>query len=76
MKALFMAFPHRQNWDGTHDSICPACFETVATTENEADLRAHERAHICDPLWAFRTSQGQGSAAPASSAGVTPKSLT
>ena len=55
MKALNIGFVHRHNRDGTHDSICPACLATVATTQNEAELRANERAHLCDPLWAYRT---------------------
>ena len=41
-------FPHRQNRNGTYDSICPRCFHTVATRKNEADLSKDEHRHICD----------------------------
>jgi hypothetical protein len=52
-----MKFPHRKNWDGTYDSICTACTATVATSHNEAELRAYERAHVCDRQWTRRTTQ-------------------
>jgi hypothetical protein len=39
-------FPRRHNPHGTIDSICPECFATVATEKNEADLEAHEKAHV------------------------------
>jgi hypothetical protein len=60
MAAPTMDFPHRHNQDGTHDSICPVCFATVATTQNEAELRVDERKHICDPLWTYQVDQGYG----------------
>ena len=41
-------FPHRQNHDGTFDSICPECFKTVASDLNEAKLRRHEKRHVCE----------------------------
>jgi hypothetical protein len=43
MKASNIGFVHRLNRDGSHDSICPACPATVATTQDEAELRTHER---------------------------------
>jgi hypothetical protein len=60
MKAPKMKFPHRRNQDETRDSICRACLATVATIQNEEGLRAHERTHICDPLWAYRAGEGYG----------------
>jgi hypothetical protein len=45
-------FPHRQNRDGSFDSICTICFATVATVIGESELARHEEAHICDPFWA------------------------
>jgi hypothetical protein len=40
-------FRYRRNADGTIDSICPHCFLTAATVENEADLQELEAAHQC-----------------------------
>jgi hypothetical protein len=51
-------FPHRHNADKSYDSICPHCFLTVATTPKEADLRAVESRHVCDPVSKYRVSQG------------------
>jgi hypothetical protein len=42
-----LAFPHRQNLDGTIDSICPDCFTTVATSSDETVLLGAERLHKC-----------------------------
>ncbi|MGC2621069.1 MAG: hypothetical protein WA414_18645 [Acidobacteriaceae bacterium] len=47
-RATGVRFPHRHNADGTYDSICPACYATVATEDEEAKLRPHEMAHVCD----------------------------
>ena len=43
------AFAHRENRDGTTDSICSACHVTVCTSIWEADLERAEKAHVCDP---------------------------
>jgi hypothetical protein len=40
-------FPRRHNADGTIDSICSRCFETVATAKTEEELRKGEDAHRC-----------------------------
>lgn len=40
-------WPHRLNQDGTYDSICPTCFQTVARSRTEADPDAAEDDHIC-----------------------------
>ncbi len=41
-------FAHRQNADGTIDSICLQCFHTVATGETNAALTLQETAHRCE----------------------------
>jgi hypothetical protein len=44
---IFKTFPHRQNRDGTFDSICPACFLTVSNRQNEIELAGDEIKHNC-----------------------------
>jgi hypothetical protein len=41
-------FTHRQNGDGTLDSICLHCFRTVGTAENIEGLGESEEHHVCD----------------------------
>jgi hypothetical protein len=41
-------FPHRQNMDGSYDSICQRCFRTVSTRKTEAELAKDEFRHICE----------------------------
>ena len=43
-------FVHRLNDDGTIDSICRECFDTVATASSGPELEREERKHRCDPL--------------------------
>jgi hypothetical protein len=40
-------YPHRHNPDGTHDSICASCFQTVARSRHEAELADAEAQHTC-----------------------------
>ena len=47
MTSKRVQFPHRQNSNGTYDSICPKCFRTIDTRNEEGDLAAEERVHIC-----------------------------
>jgi hypothetical protein len=57
-----VGFAHRQNADGTIDSICYRCFRTVATTHDEASLYPSEVTHICaedGPQPVLRTSGSQ-----------------
>jgi len=42
-------FIHRTDPDGSFESICPVCFETVCLQEREEDLARAEHAHACDP---------------------------
>jgi hypothetical protein len=48
--AHYPHFPHRCNSDGTFDSICIECFQTIATTAEEGDLAQRESFHFCDGL--------------------------
>jgi hypothetical protein len=41
-------FPHRVNRDGSFDSICKRCFQTIASCSNETALAAAEQEHRCD----------------------------
>ena len=41
------SYPHRQNWNGSYDSICIFCFRTIANRSTEADLVEDERGHVC-----------------------------
>lgn len=40
-------YKHRQNKDGTFDSICLRCFRTVASAPNEESLNNIEPNHHC-----------------------------
>jgi hypothetical protein len=40
-------FPHRQNPDGSFDSICIECFQTIASNTVEGELAPHESRHLC-----------------------------
>jgi hypothetical protein len=42
-------FPHRQNRDGSFDSICLKCLLTIANERNEDNLAECEKYHICNP---------------------------
>ncbi|HKF50278.1 MAG TPA: hypothetical protein VKB38_23150 [Terracidiphilus sp.] len=42
-------FTHRDNGDGTFDSICWECFTTIATANCEGDLEKPEQSHACEP---------------------------
>jgi hypothetical protein len=41
------SYPHRRNKDGSFDSICTACFATIAQASAEADLAECEKVHVC-----------------------------
>jgi hypothetical protein len=49
----FGPFAHRRNPDKSIDSICTACFQTIASEDLEDELVAHEKSHSCDPYWKF-----------------------
>jgi hypothetical protein len=41
---------HRHNGDGSYDSICLACFRTIATVEKESFLAPKEEFHVCEKI--------------------------
>ena len=43
------SFAHSDNEDGTLDSICPRCFQTLARRARESDVQIAESRHVCDP---------------------------
>ena len=52
---MHQEFSHRFNTaDGTVDSICHRCFQTVATASREDDLEIPEERHTCDPAAELR----------------------
>jgi hypothetical protein len=40
-------YAHRQNADGTCDSICLGCFQTIGSANSEPELVEGEREHTC-----------------------------
>jgi len=40
-------FAHRPNVDGTFDSICRVCFQTIVRSEKEESLASSECVHQC-----------------------------
>jgi hypothetical protein len=45
-----LKFTHRPREDGTVDSICLGCFQTVAVTTDESDRETLEAAHKCSGM--------------------------
>jgi hypothetical protein len=43
------SFAHRRNDDGSFDSICPRCIQTIAHCACEPDLQNAEDSHVCNP---------------------------
>jgi hypothetical protein len=43
-------FVHRNNSDGTIDSICTECIMVIATSRLEGDLLEDEDGHKCDAI--------------------------
>jgi hypothetical protein len=52
-------FTHRQNADGSFDSICSRCLEIAASAQQEGQLSSLELMHICDPIRLYQISQGR-----------------
>ena len=40
-------YAHRENADGTFDSICLRCFQTIVSANSEMELVDSERVHSC-----------------------------
>lgn len=55
-----LKFAHRYNPDGTIDSICPRCFQTIAHVKYEAELPRNEQKHICDQYTLEKVARGLG----------------
>src|ERR1700749_4030082 len=56
---LALSFRHRQNPDGSWDSICMRCYLTAAHTFGEKLLTAVESGHCCDEAsWLFKEAVG------------------
>jgi hypothetical protein len=56
-------YAHRQNTDGTFDSICLSCFLTVSSANSEFELAEAETQHSCqagDVLVAREFNQNAG----------------
>jgi hypothetical protein len=57
--SLSRSFRHRQNPDGSWDSICMRCYLTAAHTFGEKLLSSVESGHCCDEAsWLFKESAG------------------
>ena len=41
-------FTHRQNEDGSFDSICWTCFAAVVRSKLESELPGYEKTHECE----------------------------
>jgi len=47
--AIDQIYPHRKNFDGTWDAVCPVCCQTIARAELEVSLFDLESSHECTP---------------------------
>jgi len=52
-------FPRKIKADGPVDSICIACYATVASGRNETELIPHDKSHVCDPVSLYYASQSR-----------------
>jgi hypothetical protein len=53
--SLTPSFRHRENQDGSWDSICMRCYLTAAHSYSEAPLASAESGHHCDESsWIFK----------------------
>ena len=50
-------FAHRQNADGTFDSICLSCYLTVSSALSESELVHGEANHSCTKVVGSHESQ-------------------
>jgi hypothetical protein len=44
------SYLHKNNRDGTYDSICLRCFRTVGSANNVVGLVPAETYHVCDAI--------------------------
>jgi hypothetical protein len=52
-------FPHQLNPNGSYDSICTECHQTVASSGDEDGLARHERDHACSPIRLYQLAEDQ-----------------
>jgi len=63
--SLAQSFRHRENQDGSWDSICMRCYLTAAHSYGEQPLAAVESGHHCDEAsWLFKVASGQAPRIP------------
>jgi hypothetical protein len=43
-----LSFAHRPNKDGSFDSICRICCQTIGNRATETELEQDEKNHICE----------------------------
>jgi len=53
-------FSYRTNDDGSIDSICMACYRTIASAISKVGLADEERKHTCNPEDVFRLNSARG----------------
>ncbi len=53
-------YAHRENADGTFDSICLRCFQTIASANSEMELVESERVHSCMSAVAYTNGITEG----------------
>ena len=64
------AFRHRQNQDGSFDSICLTCYLTVGSRLSEGELEGAETAHRCSEIPGAASGESSvGHLVPAQTAG-------
>lgn len=54
-------FPHRRNPDGTLNSICLRCLETVASHKTEEELKELDKQHVCSTTRSRRETKASAS---------------
>jgi hypothetical protein len=52
-------FPHRLNPNGSYDSICTECHQTIASSPDEDRLAAQEQHHACNPIRLYQLAEDQ-----------------
>jgi hypothetical protein len=56
---LLHSFRHRENLDGTWDSICMRCYGTAAHSHERASLGSVELQHHCNETnWLYKEADG------------------
>jgi hypothetical protein len=53
-------YAHRENADGTFDSICLRCFQTIISANSELELVESERMHSCTSAVAYTNGRAEG----------------